>query len=82
MKKEQSIALKTMAIKARVANKIRTELYKEKLDKISTEEKIKFFDLIFQMNYDAHNELVAYKWKRQQKAEIERLRKINLEKGK
>lgn len=74
MNKEQKIALKTMAMKARVANFIRKELYKTRLDQISTLEKIAMFDKIFQMNHEMHYELKAYKWKRETKAERDRLR--------
>lgn len=69
--KQQQIALKTLAMKARVANFIRKELFKEKLENISKDEKIAFFDKVFEMNDLMHRELRAYKWKRQWKAHIE-----------
>lgn len=72
--KQQKIALKTLAMKARVANFIRKELYKEKLENISKDEKIAFFDKVFEMNLTMHNDLRAYKWKREWKADIEKER--------
>jgi hypothetical protein len=72
--KQQKIALKTLAIKARVYNHIRKTLYKKRLENITEKEKIEFFDLLFSMNQEAHYELNAYKRKRQDKAEIQRLR--------
>lgn len=74
MKQEQRIALKTMAMKARVANFIRKELYKAHLDQITKERKIEVFDKLFKLNHDMHYELKAYKWKREVKAERDRLR--------
>lgn len=65
-----SVALKTMAMKARVYNKIRTSLYKKRLEDISKEEKIRMFDEIFIMNHETHWELNNYKQKRQAKAAI------------
>jgi hypothetical protein len=81
MKKETKVALKTLAMKARVYNYIRKELYKKKIEDISAEEKIILFDTIFAMNKESHWELNFYKEKRQTKAERDRLReqrKINL----
>lgn len=72
--KQIKIALKTMAIKARVYNRIRTFLYRKQLEQISTEDKIKFFDELYQLNWRAHWELNWYKRKREDKAEIQRLR--------
>lgn len=80
--KAEKIALKTMGIKARVYNQIRTDLYKKHLDQISDNEKIEFFNKVFGLNLAAHRELNDYKSKRQYKAEIQRLReerKKNLE---
>lgn len=68
--KQNKVALKTLAIKARVYNQIRTDLYKKRLDKITEKEKIAFFDKIFELNREAHNELNAYKAKRQYKEKI------------
>lgn len=61
-------------MKARVANFIRKELYKERLENISKDEKIAFFDKVFEMNDAMHRELRAYKWKREWKADIEKER--------
>ena len=74
MKTEQRIALKTMAMKAKVANYIRKSLYKKRLEQISSTDKITIFDTIFQMNHEMHYELKAYKQKRETKAERDRLR--------
>jgi hypothetical protein len=89
--KQIRIALKTLAIKARVYNQIRQAFFKgrmrrwqqeETLKSFTPEDKIKFFDELFAMNWEAHWELNDYKRKRQDKAEILRLReerKKNLE---
>lgn len=74
MKKEKQVALKTMAMKAKVANFIRTTLYKKRIDQISVVEKTMIFDTIFKMNTEMHNELNAYKQKRQDKAQRDLLR--------
>jgi hypothetical protein len=84
MKKEHKIALKTMAMKARLVNFLRTELhdygrneweikYKGKTP-ITDEVKIKTFDEMYKMLRDVNNELSLYKTKRKYKAEVERLR--------
>lgn len=65
-----STQLKTLAMKARVYNKIRTFLYKQHLDKIPQKTKIEFFDEIFKMNHETHWELIAYKKKRKRKAKL------------
>ena len=62
--KEIKISLKTLAIKARVYNQIKEE------------DKVKFFDKWFQLNYDAHWELNNYKTKRKEKARIVELRTL------
>lgn len=64
--KQINTALKTLAMKARVYNYIRTTLYKYKgnIAKISDKEKIEIFDTIFGMNNATHWELLAYKEKR------------------
>lgn len=72
--KNNSVSLKTMAIKARVYNKIRTSLYKKRLDQISPQDKIKLFDEWFNENYLAHWELNDYKKKRQDKAALYKAR--------
>ena len=80
-----STALKTMAIKARVYNQIRTDLYKKYLEETTTtkyfkyevltdEEKLKLFDKWFKLNKEAHQELNTYKRKRQRKAKVEAIR--------
>lgn len=69
---------KTLAIKAKLTNKIRTTLYKKKLSDISPEDKVKIFDEIFSLNREIHNELNDYKWKRKYKAAIHKAR---LERG-
>lgn len=74
MKTTNTIPLKTLAMKARVYNQIRTDLYKKKLDQISKEDKIKLFDKIFQLNHITHWELNNYKAKRQYKTEIHQAR--------
>ena len=65
-----STTLKTLSIKARVYNQIRVDLYKKRIDQISSTEKIEFFNKIFNLNVEAHNELNAYKQKRKDKKEI------------
>lgn len=81
MKKENKIALKTMAMKSRVANLIRTEIYpysnneyqiKYKGKKrFSDQDKIRIFDIIYNETIKMSNELTMYKSKRRYKAEIE-----------
>jgi hypothetical protein len=83
MKKEHKIALKTMAMKAKLVNFLRTELYeygnsfevKYKGKKPITDEvKLQTFDKMYGMLIDVHNELHLYKRKRKYKSEVERLR--------
>lgn len=74
--KQEKVALKTLAIKARVYNRVRTFLFKQQLEKIPDQTKIDFFNELFLLNHDAHWELVAYKEKRQKKAEIQKLREV------
>jgi hypothetical protein len=64
-------ALKTMAIKARVYNKIRKALYKQGLEKFTSENKVTFFDELFKENQEAHNELNNLKRKRKDKAFVQ-----------
>lgn len=59
-----SVALKTLAMKARVYNKIRVTFYKRKIESFSLEEKQKMFDEIFGLNLQTHWELINYKQKR------------------
>lgn len=90
--KQNSVALKTMAMKSRLANVIRKELngfvpkgtkwnpYKKK--ELTEEDKLRIFDLLWQEYLEMDTSLRNYKAKRQWKAEIQRLReekqKINL----
>jgi hypothetical protein len=84
MKKEHKIALKTMAMKAKLVNFLRTELYdysgndyqiKYKGKKPLTDKiKLETFDKMYGMFIDMNNELSLYKTKRKYKAEVERLR--------
>lgn len=60
----------TLAIKARLANKVRTLLYKKPID-ISDKEKLELFQQIYDLNRDVHWELVDYKRKRRRKARIQ-----------
>lgn len=64
-----------MAMKARVANFIRTSLFNKKLENITETEKLELFNQIFEANKLMHEELNNYKSKRQYKAHIEELRK-------
>ncbi len=81
---ENKIALKTMAMKSRVANIIRTELfpysdsdyeikYKGK-KKLEDQDKIDIFNKIWPAYKEMNQSLKNYKTKRQNKAEIQRLR--------
>jgi hypothetical protein len=63
-----------MAMKCRVANIIRKEIYKKKIEDFTDKQKIDFFDEIYIEAKKMHYELQAYKSKRQKKAEIQRLR--------
>lgn len=60
-----------MAIKARVYNVIRKELYGKKLEEIPSKEKETFFDNLFNLNNEAHWELNFLKRKRKAKAFVE-----------
>lgn len=84
------IALKTMAIKARVYNEIRKDLFHKLLEEnfyskykkyevlkyevLKDEDKIKLFNKWFELNKEAHRELDAYKSKRKYKAKVLKLR--------
>lgn len=72
--KQNAIALKTMAIKAKVANFIRKELYQKRLENFSEKEKIELFNQIFKLNYKMHWDLNNYKTKRKYKNYIQSLR--------
>lgn len=74
MSKQNKTALKTMAIKARMANKIRTALYKKTLETIPDQTKIALFDEIHALNHEIHWELVFFKQKRQLRKRIEERR--------
>lgn len=63
---------KTMAIKARLANQIRTMLYKKY--PISDAQKLEFFNQIFILNSEMHRELNNYKSNKKRKAEVQKLR--------
>ena len=91
MTKENQIALKTMAIKARVANLIRTNLYEfgttdweikyRNKKKLTEADKIRIFDMIFAANAEMHSELNSYKQNRKFKAKVEKLRLEKSQKG-
>lgn len=65
---------KAMAIKARVYNKIRTALYKKRLEDISDKEKLEYFEQFFLLNREAHQELNRIKRKRKYRAQIHKAR--------
>jgi hypothetical protein len=62
--KQINTALKTLAMKARVYNQIRKDLYKKRLDSFTDKQKVEFFDKVFALNNETHWELLAYKEKR------------------
>lgn len=62
--------IKTLAMKAKLANHIRKTLYKKHLTALSEAEKLAIFDQIFGLNLQMHSELNAYKRKRKDKAEL------------
>jgi hypothetical protein len=70
MNNQNKVALKTLAMKAKVANFIRKELYKARLDQITRERKIELFDQIFKLNLGMHNELFWYKEKRKDQKKL------------
>ncbi len=83
--KETNIALKTLAIKARVYNQIRIGLFNKvleatplsrfkKMEVLTDEKKLELFNKWFELNKEAHIELNNYKKKRQKRAEIQALR--------
>lgn len=59
-----------MAMKARLANKIRTTLYKRRLETLTDKEKVDIFDMIHKENLLMHQELNNYKSKRKWKKKI------------
>ena len=69
-----NISLKTLSIKARVYNFIRQSLYKKRIESFTDAQKVEWFNQVFGLNKEAHQELNDYKRKRQNKAEIEVLR--------
>ena len=85
-KQQQSIALKTMAIKAKLSNWIRTELYnsttlekskwwKNRNKKVHTDsEKIEFFDQLYKLYNEMDQELTNYKHKRRSKDLVQKER--------
>ena len=84
MKKEHKIALKTMAMKARLVNFLRTELYEYGKTEyeikyrgkkpLTNEVKLEIFDKMYSTLIEVSNELSLYKSKRKYRAEVERLR--------
>jgi len=84
MKKENRIALRTMSIKARVANILRTELFAYSDDeyeikykgkkKLEDQDKIDISNKIWSEYKEMVKLLRNYKTKRRNKAEIQRLR--------
>jgi hypothetical protein len=79
MQTQYKVALKTMAIKARLANKIRTTLYDKGVYTspkipLTDSDKIAFFDSILVDARKMHWELKVYKMKRQAAAKIEAIR--------
>jgi len=78
--KQNKIAMKTMAIKARVANFLRTELYGYsnndyqikygKKKSISEIDSKAFLEKLFTLVHEMNSELGAYKRKRQDKAKL------------
>lgn len=80
-----SVANKTMAIKARVYNIIRTDLYKKiikettytkyrKIKALTDKDKLELFEKWFLLNQEAHKELNNYKEKRKYKSKIQKER--------
>lgn len=64
----------TLAIKARLANKLRKYFYKAQLEKFTQEAKIDLFNQLFQDVSIMHWELNDYKAKRKEKAELKKKR--------
>ena len=84
MKQENKIALKTMAMKSKLANLIRMEIYPfsdseyaikyKGKRKITDKEKLVIFDKIFLAAKEMNIELSNYKQKRQYKTFIQKIR--------
>lgn len=72
-----SVELKTLAMKARTYNKIRKALYKKRLEGFTVDEKVKFFNEIFEENHITHWELINYKQKRRDKRDLLERRKAS-----
>lgn len=66
---------KTLAMKARVYNKIRKDFYKKRLESFSVSDKVKYFDELFSINLATHWELKSYARQRKEQARIKRGRK-------
>lgn len=64
----------TLAIKAKVYNKIRTFLYKKNLERFTILDKAMFFDVLFKDNTETHKLLNNYKSDRKYKAKIRKER--------
>lgn len=68
--KQNKVALKTMAIKARIANYTRKTFYKKRWENLKEVEKEQILKEIFDLNHKMHYELKSFKLKRQAKAEL------------
>lgn len=68
--KQNKIALKTMAIKAKVANYIRKTFYKKRWEDLKIGERDQILKEIFDLNHLMHWELISYKQKRQDKTAL------------
>lgn len=64
----------TLAIKARLANKLRKYFYKSQLEKFTQEAKIDLFNQLFQDVSTMHWELNDYKAKRKEKSALKKKR--------
>lgn len=93
MKKEITKGLKTLAMKATLANFVRKSLnnyikeptkwnpYKKEV--LTNEKKLELFNQIYDQYVEMNNSLLLYKWKKKRKAVIQKLRdERNLEKAK
>ena len=69
-----STGIKTLAIKARLANHIRKTFYKRKWEDLKTGERDQILKEIFDLNHAMHWELNSYKDKRRKKATIHKAR--------
>ncbi len=86
--KNTSVSLKTLAMKARVFNQIRTDIYKKhsqeniqtkyyKEEILTQEQKLELFEKWFVMAKESHTELLLYKNKRKRIAKRDLLREQN-----